>query len=80
MQDDYMVTNYTEAVARNVSRAMHSAGENPNSLALAVGIPRTTLIPRLKGQQPFNTRQLEQLAAHYGIPVPDWFTFIQDAA
>jgi len=56
-------------VAANVDAAIKAAGENPHSVALATGIPRVTLLRRLDGTVPFNTRELGRIAAHFNVPV-----------
>lgn len=70
----YMVTSsLTEQVARNVLWTMTRADENPHSLARATGIPRVTLIRRLKAQSPFTVLELDAIARHLGTTADTFF-------
>jgi len=59
----------TQAVAGLVSDAMDEAGVSQLRLADESGIPRPTLIRRLKGQSPFKVDELEAIASVLGCSV-----------
>lgn len=69
---------YTKEVALKVDAAIKTAGENSNSVAVAAGIPRTTLNRHLLGKTPgFTAVQLHSIAQHLGMSASD---FTPDAA
>lgn len=68
----YMTTTeLDQTVARNVANAMEAAGENPSSLARAVGIHRTTLTNKLTGKFSWKTPEIAALAGHFDIKPSD---------
>lgn len=68
----------TGATAAAVAEAIRAARETPNSIALATGIPRTTLNRRLMGASPFNVSELDAIARVLGIDASDFLQ--KDAA
>ena len=62
-------TSHTEDVASAVREAIDAAHETPGGVALATGIPRTTLLRRLSGRSPFNVEELAAIARHLEVPV-----------
>ena len=54
-----LATHVTDAV----NAALEQRGESVQGLALATGIPRTTLIRRLGGFSPFTVAELDAIAA-----------------
>lgn len=65
-----------DTVARNVAHAMAVAEQNPHSLHSSTGIPRPTIIRRLKGESPFTVAELDRIA--YALDVPVQHFFAQD--
>lgn len=61
----------TKRRAELIGRAMRDAGFTPFTLAEATGIPRTTLGRRLLGTSPFNTEELDAIAAQLGKRVSE---------
>jgi len=56
-------------VAKNIERGMIAAGYNPNSFSRATGIPRSTLIRDLEGNEPgFKLSQIAKMTAVLGLP------------
>ncbi len=58
-------------VAERVAQAMEDQGVTQLGLSRSTGIPRVTLIRRLKGQAPFTLDELEAVAAELGIAMSD---------
>lgn len=73
------MVNTSNRVASAVSAAIESAGHTQVSIADATGIPRTTLIRRLRGQQPFTIAELDAIANTLGVHVTT-FLATEDAA
>ena len=61
----------TKRRAHVIGNAMRDAGFTPFSMADATGIPRTTLLRRLKGASPFNTEELDAIAGQLGKRVSE---------
>jgi len=68
----------TQSRAASIRDAIKQAGFTPFSLAEATGIPRTTLNRRLLGVSPFNTEELDAIAAALDTSVAE--LLIEDAA
>lgn len=69
---DHMDTNaYARRVAASVTAAMEAGGHSQKSMAEATGIPRVTLIRRLRGVSPFTVTELHAIASELGVPVED---------
>lgn len=67
-----------KTVAERVEAAYKAAGTDPTRLAMAAGIPRSTLLHRLAGHYPFDVEQLDKIANALGVDV---WTFVErDAA
>lgn len=60
---------YNEALAAVVEQAIADGGQSQNGIAEATGIPRTTLIRRLRGHQSFTAEELHGIANVLGITV-----------
>jgi transcriptional regulator with XRE-family HTH domain len=52
-----------------VETAIAEAGQTHLGVSEATGIPRTTLLRRLKGQSSFAVDELERIAEVIGVPV-----------
>lgn len=63
------IIGITQHVASAVSEAIDAAGETQLSVSEGAGIPRTTLIRRLRGQSPFTVAELERIASHLNVSV-----------
>ena len=61
----------TQSRAASIREAIRQAGFTPFTLAEATGIPRTTLNRRLLGVTPFNTEELDSIAAALNTSVTD---------
>lgn len=60
---------YQTLIARRVGNAIEAAGLTVLGVAEATAIPRTTLIRRLNGVQPFTTNEIKAIADLLAIPV-----------
>lgn len=61
----------TGRTAMAVEAAIDAAGQSQLGVSDATGIPRTTLIRRLRGQSPFTIAELESIAECLGVTVSD---------
>lgn len=75
-----MDINYTQAVAEAVQAAMADRKFTQAGLAEATGIPRVTLIRRLRGHVPFTVRELHDIATALDTPVADLMPAVEDVA
>lgn len=75
-----MDINYTQAVAQAVQARMDAQAFTQAGLAEATGIPRVTLIRRLRGFVPFTVRELHLVATALDIPVTDLMPAVEDVA
>ena len=72
--------SFTTDVAANVRRAISDKGETQLSVSESTGIPRTTLIRRLDGVNPFTVAELRSIATMLGVRVRDLIDVAEDAA
>lgn len=70
-------TDFVSRVTAAVLRVMEARNCTQASLSEATGIPRTTLIRKLRGHSDFTVRDLERIAAHLGVSVT---TFTEEQA
>lgn len=63
--------NTSTRISRVVTQMLEQAGVSQKAAAEATGIPRATLIRRLSGHSPFQTTELEAVAALLGVNVSD---------
>ena len=61
----------TARTAMAVEAAIDAAGQSQLGVSDATGIPRTTLIRRLRGLSPFTIAELEAIAEVLGVTVSD---------
>lgn len=65
----FLMDTTTKNPAESVKHLMDEAGFNPLSLAIATGIPRTTLNRHLDDPGSFKMRELEAIARVLGVRV-----------
>ena len=61
--------SFSEIVAKRVEAAITQSGETQLGVALATGIPRSTLARRLSGYSPFTVSELSAIATALGVDV-----------
>lgn len=60
-------TTYSDALAAEVRAGLGRAHLSQTDLAAAIGVSPATMSRKLTGQHPFNTDELERIAAHLRV-------------
>ncbi|MDF2805435.1 MAG: hypothetical protein K0S43_381 [Cellulosimicrobium sp.] len=60
---------YATAIVRAINIACEESGISTNALALASGVPRTSLIRKLSGHGDLTVRETANIAAALGVPI-----------
>ncbi|MEU3565391.1 helix-turn-helix domain-containing protein [Kitasatospora sp. NPDC006786] len=67
-----MHTSTTEGMLRTtIAALLHATGERQEDLAAGVRLSQPQVSRKQRGQSSWSLADLDRLAAHYGVPVPD---------
>lgn len=60
-----------EIVAKNIHSAVYSAGYNNSALAIELGVTRQAISQKMRGEAPFNIKEIEVVAKWLNIPAAE---------
>ncbi|WEV23756.1 helix-turn-helix transcriptional regulator [Streptomyces sp. 71268] len=66
-----MSLSTSDTLRATVAALMRLAGETQHDLAAGMGLGQAAVSKKLSGRVAFSLADVDALAAHYGIPVPD---------
>lgn len=69
MHHDVMTTSVQDTISAVVRLLMTLRNERQSDVALALELPRVSVVNRLAGRTRWTSDDLDRLSAHFGVPV-----------